>query len=180
MINNVFNKTNKMGIADWGVIYFGCRGLPIGKLSCTTLSDYSCDRLMLIDNSDSLFPLVAELSYCTEITNETLYLLDQVCQISEVDLYLAKKKWKLFCLESTLDSLPEDYMYALLALNEFWVGWGEEKNSQNIIQGVGDAISPDVYYSDENLKMVMSSHREWLSKEMASLISKTAGPISKA
>lgn len=96
MINNVFNKTNKMGIADWGVIYFGCRGLPIGKLSCTTLSDYPCDRLMLIDNSDSLFPLVAELSCCTEITNETLYLLEQVCQISEVDLYLAKRNGNCF------------------------------------------------------------------------------------
>ncbi|WJV51930.1 DUF2247 family protein [Prodigiosinella aquatilis] len=88
-----------------------------------------------------------------------------------IDLKLSRRKWRYLALCLMMQELPDDCVYGLLKLNEFWMLWGEDVGSPNIVQGVGNNISPTEYYSDEQYQLTIKNHQEWLEKEKSELAS---------
>ncbi|MEI7383489.1 DUF2247 family protein, partial [Pectobacterium versatile] len=88
-----------------------------------------------------------------------------ICDEENIDLKLSSRKWRYLALCLTIQELPDDCVYGLIKLNEFWRVWGEDAGTPNIIQGVGNNISPTGYYTDEKYKAVIEHHQEWLEKE---------------
>ena len=169
MINKIFNELEKFKIVDWGVIYLGCKGLPIGTLSPNNVSDFACEQLAIIELNDASFISVSELCFCTEMNGEVIDMISNLCDLKSVDLTLSKKKWVVFAIKEFMNHLPEDSLYGLLELNNFWNEWGESNNSPNIIQGVNNTMTPNEYYSDENYLKIISNHNLWIKKELNEL-----------
>jgi hypothetical protein len=169
MINKIFNELKKFNIVDWGVLYLGCKGLPIGILSPKDISDFASEQLATIELGDASFMLVSELSFCTEINDEIINIISKLCDLNNVDLTLSKKKWVVFAIKECMNHLPKDSLYGLLELNDFWNEWGEPNNSPNIIQGVNNSMTPNEYYSDKNYLTIISNYNLWIKKELNEL-----------
>ncbi|WP_392551402.1 DUF2247 family protein [Orbus wheelerorum] len=169
MINKIFNELKKLDIVDWGVVYLGCKGLPIGELSPNNVSDYACEQLAIIESNDATFMSVSELSFCTEINIEVINLISKLCDLNNVNLILSKKKWVVLSIKELMNHLSKDSVYGLLELNNFWNEWGELNNSPNIIQGVNNRMTPSEFYSDENYLKIVLDYNLWIKKELNKL-----------
>ncbi|MCX8713149.1 DUF2247 family protein [Gilliamella sp. B3464] len=169
MINKIFNEFEKLRIVDWGVVYLGYKGLPIGTLSPNSVSDYACEQLAILEPNDASFILVSELSFCTEINDEVIDILSKLCEFNNVNLTLSKRKWVVFSIKELLNNLPKDSLYGPLELNNFWNEWGEPNSGPNIIQGVNNVMTPNEFYSDKNYLKIISDHNLWIKKELNEL-----------
>ena len=166
MIDSVFNEIEKSKQLDWGVIYLGCQGLPIGNISAKNVSNYASTQLIETLSSEESFVSIAELSFCTQITSDTINMLGTICKIKQIYLTESRKKWLLFSLQELLNDLPNDILYGPLKLNQFWLEWGDLKESPNIIQGVNNSLTPNEFYSRENFNSMILNHRLWLNNEL--------------
>ncbi|ERT10417.1 DUF2247 family protein [Photorhabdus temperata] len=170
MINEMYSLANQMGLIDWGMIFLGAKGNPAGHLSASNISEFACSELSKLDMTDALLTEVSEAAFCTEITGELINNLEVICDKKNVSLQLSERKWKCIALYFLLfKELPDDYVYALLKLNEFWVLWGDSVDSPNIVQSVGNNLSPSEYYSEENYHSLIKEHHNWLDREIEQL-----------
>jgi hypothetical protein len=69
------------------------------------------------------------------------------------------RKWRVVFLTEQLLSCPPDPLYGLLALTEFWEKFGFPQDSPHVVQGRGNTMAPNEYYSEENYRRVMQRHR---------------------
>jgi hypothetical protein len=170
MMNDMYLLAKKMELLDWGMIFLGAKENPAGRLSAPNISEFACDELTTLDMSDSLLIEVSEAAFCTEVTREVIDSLEVICDKKNINMQLSERKWRYVALYILLlNELPDDYVYGLLKLNEFWNLWGDSPDSPNIVQGVGNNLSPTEYYSEENYHSLIDKHRSWLDKEMKQL-----------
>ncbi|MBD1226991.1 MULTISPECIES: DUF2247 family protein [Morganellaceae] len=170
MMNDMYLLAKKMELLDWGMIFLGAKGNPVGRLSAPNISEFACNELTKLDLSDSILVEVSEAAFCTEINREVIDSLEVICDKKNINIQLSERKWRYVALYILLlNELPDDYVYGLLKLNEFWNLWGDSVDSPNIVQGVGNNLSPTEYYSDENYHLLIEKHRNWLDREIKQL-----------
>ena len=171
MTNKMYLIAKQIKLIDWGMVFLGAKGLPSGKLSASDVSDFACQKLA---NSDEvrgeLLTAISEVAFCTDITEEIIDYLYSICQQKRIDVNVSYRKWRFLSLNNLMTELPDDCVYGLLKLNEFWMVWGESVGCPNIAQGVGNDISPAEYYTDEQFSLTVKRHQEWLKKEGEKLI----------
>lgn len=166
MIEKVFLMANQMKLVDWGMILLGAEGIASDKLSASDISNFACNELAKNDGvQGDLLTAISEVAFCSDITEGMKGYLRFICNEKNIDLKLSRRKWRYISLCLTMQELPDDCVYGLLKLNEFWLFWGEDAGTPNIIQGVGNHISPTEYYTDEQYKVAIKHHQEWLEKE---------------
>ncbi|WP_165602840.1 DUF2247 family protein [Photorhabdus australis] len=166
----MYSLAKKMELIDWGMIFLGAKGSPAGRLLASDISEFACDELAKLDMDDPLLTDVSEAAFCTEITSEIISNLEIICDKKNINMQLSERKWRYVALYILLlNGLPDDYVYGLLKLNEFWSLWGDSGDSPNIVQGVGNNLSPSEYYSEETYCLLMKSHQDWLDKEIKQL-----------
>ncbi len=66
-------------------------------------------------------------------------------------------------------TVPNEPLHGLLALTEFWGMFGYPDDSPHTVQGRGNRIAPNEYYSDENFRSILCRHVEWVSSELRDL-----------
>lgn len=169
MIEKLFSLSNQLNITDWGVILLGARGTPVGKLPASDISYFACQKIAMPDLKESLLTAISEVAFCTEVTDEVIHYLEIICNEENVDLQVSGRKWRCVALSLLLESLPSDYVYGLIGLNDFWNEWGGDVNSPNIVQGVGNNISPSEYYTMDNYRLLVNNHQKWLNEELEHL-----------
>jgi len=170
MIEKLFSLSNQLNMTDWGMILLGAKGIPAGRLSASDVSDFACQKMAVSDIKESLLIAISEVAFCTEITDEIIIYLEFICNEENVDLQVSQRKWRCVALSFLLKNLPEDSVYGPIELNSFWNEWGGAVSSPNIIQGVGNNISPSEYYTDENYITLVNNHQKWLNEELKQLI----------
>jgi len=74
------------------------------------------------------------------------------------------KKWITILLRKEMDNLPKSPLYGLIALTEFWEKFDYPNYSPHLIQGVGNEIEPEVYYSKEFYENCLLAHEKWISE----------------
>ncbi len=97
---------------------------------------------------------------------------DQLKRLSEVfggDPALDLRKWRLVLLEELLANLPQDALYGLISLSEFWQSFGFPPDGPHEVQGRGNAISPSEYYQQPNLDRLLTRHLSWIQCEKAAI-----------
>lgn len=166
MINNIFLFANQLGIIDWGMILFAVQGTPAGKLPAEKISEYACQELAKGDFDDSQLTEMSELAYCNEITTDTLNYVKTICENKKIDLLNSWRKLTCLALYVSLKELPDNYIYGLIKLNEFWILWGNIPDSPNQIQGVGNMLTPSEYYTEDNYQKLIKKHKKWLSENL--------------
>jgi hypothetical protein len=51
-------------------------------------------------------------------------------------------------------------------MNEFWGSFGYPQDSPHVVQGVGNSISPQEYYTEEIAGRALEEHQRWLGLEL--------------
>lgn len=166
-----FLMANQMKLIDWGIIFLGACGIASGKLSASEISGFACNELAKPEGvKDILLTAISEVAFCSDINEEVIGYLKFIYDEESIDLKLSSRKLRYLALCLTMQELPDDCVYSLLKLNEFWQVWGDDAETPNIIQGVGNNISPTEYYTDEQYKVAIKQHQEWLKKENKELL----------
>lgn len=170
MINDMFHHMSELCVVDWGVILLGCKGLPVGTLSPEHVSDFACKQLDAVDSNEKSFILLTDLALCASITHDIIDCVDKLCEQENIDLAFSKIKWTIFALNSFLESVPQDCLYGILSLNEFWNDWGTIFGCPNVVQGVNNDATPVEFYSESNFKTILLQHRKWVAQEINHLM----------
>jgi hypothetical protein len=79
------------------------------------------------------------------------------------------RKWRLVLLKHAVAELPEDPLYGLLALAEFWERLDFPSDSPHVVQGRGNKIAPTDYFTEDNYRHLVRKHKDWISAEMSAL-----------
>lgn len=165
MNNSKLNLLKKLQWLDWGTLFIGVKGLPGVSTDPTDISDYACNKINEVEEENDVFISVAELAYCDEISDETIKHLERLAEWENIDIHLSVRKWRLVAFIILLENLNDDYIYALLDLNDFWNKW-EGNDTPDIVQGVGNNMNPSEFYSMDNFKEVMFKNKKWINEEI--------------
>ena len=79
--------------------------------------------------------------------DDVLNLLRKVVNNLNIDISKSSHEWLLVCLDLKLNELSLDPVYGLLELSNFWIDWGQPKNSPHRIQGVNNDLDASDYYT---------------------------------
>lgn len=171
MTDRLFLMLLERGQVDWGVIYWGISGIPRGGvLGAQFVRRFADAELSQIDAADPMLGEIAELSLFNDAQLEDgRRNVARICEMRNIDMDRAKRKWRAVALEDLLSRLGADPVYDLIALGEFWTDWGSATDSPYVVQGVGNTLTPEEYYTEHNLDEALSRHREWLKAEIAHL-----------
>ena len=85
------------------------------------------------------------------------------------DVALQKRKWCAYFLKQILDANIQDSVQGLLELLFFWCNIGDRARCPHDLM---EKIPPEEFFTDSNYRSVLSQNRNWLQREVKSIISK--------
>jgi len=154
---------------NWGTLLVGLQG-PGAYPRLLTLGDidaFAAARMKSAPSScQDAVDVVVSLGQGLEAT---LAELMRRAQTEDVDPSIELRKWRAVLLKREMSRLPARAPYALNALTEFWERFGYPGDSPHVVQGRGNAVTPNEYYTDHNLERTLQAHREWLERETSAL-----------
>lgn len=161
-------KRNKVPIT-WTTLLIGIEGPGKfeGLLESQDVINYAIE-FMDLDND---YPKeVLELASAYKHENELVKkLVLDLSSKEKVDREDETKKWIVILLKEKLNNLPESPLYGLIALTEFWEKFNYPEYSPHTIQGRGNEIKPEEYYSNDFYKNCVFEHRKWIEKMLGDL-----------
>ena len=81
------------------------------------------------------------------------------------------RKWRvIFVMKNLPDNNSNDFISNLLVLGDIWAKLSFPEDSPHIIQGKGNDISPEQYYTIENYNKLLKRHNEWVVDEINKII----------
>lgn len=95
--------------------------------------------------------------------------IHRLAEASNADPERELRKWRVILLKDQLWKIPRDPLYGLLALTEFWEKFGFPADSPHIVQGRGNAVAPNEYYSEDNFRRLLQQHATWMDSELRDL-----------
>lgn len=166
MTNRIFFEMDKLNVIDWGVLLLGCRGLPTGPVPIEYIHQYAATQLKQLNSSADLHSTLNKLAFCSENIDDINSLLIKLCHTYSIDLQLSKKKLRYFALKTLIDDLPNNSLYGIMQLHEFWRLWGEDENINLNLQ---TSTNVDDTYFDSYYQTILSQHYQWLEDEYKKL-----------
>lgn len=147
----------------WGTIWLGWHGPSChpSVISSKEVISYATDQLVrgVVDYAR----YVADLA-STEVsdTRNVERVLWRVASLEGFDADTETLKWEVVLLRKLMESLSSDPLDALADLTDFWLTFDQPAHSPHTIQGVGNSITPQEYYTQENLARTLHEHHGWL------------------
>lgn len=149
----------------WSVVRAGWEGPgTLGRqLTLDDVRSFADERVALAAADE-----LADAATLSTVTNDSD--VEEVLQrlSPEVDA-LAVPQWRALILSQLLAVLPQSPIDALCELTTFWSAFGYPPDSPHVVQGRGNIIRPEHYYTSEMLARLVGEHREWLDAELAQL-----------
>lgn len=150
---------------DWGVLRLGFEGVANeGRLaSLEDVRQFACDSIAAA--SEAQLGDVAEL--CTASSESPVREILE--RLAPAPSARALRVWRAALLDCLLQRDLASPVDVLAEMSAFWAGFGYPPDSPHLIQGRGNSISPEAYYTKERAHQALEDHRRWLSHEVASL-----------
>jgi hypothetical protein len=173
MMENILRKMITDNVIDYGVLLQARAGLPgiNVKLPHNVIAEFAMLKLAnSLDSSEE--KLLIDLTSAHLLSDEEIMeILSKLCQFSKVNTEISFRKWRVYLLADLLQDLDLDPLYSLIRLSEFWLDWQKvlDDKTPHIYQGVDNALSPDEYYSIENMSKIIDSQRRWIEEEKNTL-----------
>lgn len=117
--------------------------------------------------------VIAVIVASSEGAEETRTVLRRLADEEKSDATLELRKWRLVLLKNVMAELPDDALYGLLALTEFWERFDFPLDSPHVIQGRANRISPRDYFTNDNYRYLIQKHQDWINKETEALSSRS-------
>lgn len=179
----IFEKLKAEFQVNWTTVLVGWRGLGVYSpwpdrwaefpplLSISEVVAYADGRLESSSDEEEI-ELLASLSSWNlqeEGREKVLNLLNHLSELDNGNQSIEIRKWRVICLGQLLESLPQDAIYGLIALTEFWQDFGFPPDSPHEVQGRENKIAPDEYYQQENFARLLNSHISWIKDEIEAI-----------
>ncbi|HZS48922.1 MAG TPA: DUF2247 family protein [Blastocatellia bacterium] len=164
-----FAEFRKMFYPTWIDLLSGWRGFGQYQrlLDITETREFAREKLEVISNP---VPELSELAAISDADEEHADALLSILASPELaDYENSKRRWIALLLSQRLEELPSDPLYGLIGLTEFWSDAGFPSYSPHEIQGKGNEISPQDYYTKDNYDKAVERHKRWLSNELETL-----------
>lgn len=168
-MSELFSTIRRMFPVNWLTLLIGWRGLGNRSklVDLQDVRDFSAD---MIGCSEELDTRVADLATISEAGGDRVDSM--LTDLAKEGVYLYEdevRKWTVILLEQTLASLPDDPLYALLQMTDFWCQFGFPSDSPHEVQGKGNNLTPAEYYTHEMYDRLLRQHMSWLKRETARL-----------
>jgi len=161
-------KIKELGLTiNWATVLIGWRGPAkfISQLSAEHINSYA---LSVIEESRETIYEVSELSVSSD--SETINRYLEILSFKEnKDVGIELRKWRLVLLIRELEVIPQNPLYALISLTEFWEKFDYPPDRPHEIQGYENSISPQDYYTQNNYELVFKRHQLWIAEELQEL-----------
>ena len=135
-------------------------------LTVKELEDYALERLTSSDSPAELTAIADLTDVGSKRREEIASELSPLARSDSGDPVFELRKWRLAILQETIENLPSDPTYALLALTEFWNSFGFPSDAPQKTREMGSSIRPAEYFRQENVDRLLQSHREWMANEI--------------
>lgn len=159
---------------SWTTLLAGWRGVgQLGRL--VTSSDIAQFALEQLESAPGTNSKLAELATISDADATQIdSYLPQLASPTPSDYQTETRKWVVSLLEKQLQELPDDPLYGLLRLTEFWAALDFPDYSPHQVQGKDNTLTPAEYYTSKNFEKALANHRNWLEEETANLTSAQA------
>lgn len=149
---------------DWTILLVGWQGVGFNR-SLVTPSDIAqfAQEKLEIWHEDSRD--IIELATADAGADDIRARLSRLASSDRADHEAAKRKWIAVLLDEKLQSLPNDPLYGLLELTEFWADLGFPSYSPHQVQGKGNVIGPQDYYTEANFRKVVDENKNWIDTQ---------------
>lgn len=176
---SAFEKLDASFGANWTTLLVGWKGLGVFSpwpdrwiefpplVSPSEIATYAGKRLETTNDATEQNLISRLLSpdlgaQSREAIKETLKSLsDLEFRNPTVEL----RKWRIILLEELLNNMPQDPIYAVMSLTEFWQSFGFPADSPHEVQGRQNNLTPTQYYQNENLSRLICLNWSWARGE---------------
>jgi len=152
----------------WKAIDIGFKGSNVfrDELSTSDIIDYAILQLEEGNEDETLCALACEQGTNTEGVDK---LVKELTNKENIEYSIEFRKWLVLYVEKKLPDEKIDYISGLLTLGDIWVALDFPEDSPHVFQGKGNDIAPEQYYTEENYKILLHKHKEWIKKEVSEL-----------
>ena len=120
--------------------------------------------------SEESLKLLADIAFYSAHDEEALSQgLEKLAEMEQGSMEREARKWQLVLLKEILDELPHDPLYGLLELTDFWSQFDFPSDSPHEVQGRGNHMQPQEYYTRKNFERLVKKHKDWLNTEVVRL-----------
>lgn len=116
--------------------------------------------------TDDIITLICERDDSTRFN----CLLKELARKDSADVDVQKRKWRACLLEILLDNINENWLQGLLELMEFWVSMGMPDDCPQTFPSSDKKKRIQDYFTQASYESSLSRNREWLDKEILSII----------
>jgi len=134
--------------------------------------DSFCDERFMVSKNSVEQSLMIELISSSDFFEQKREgVRERIVPLSELyggrsDIEL--KKWRVCSLESFLDNLVGDGQSDFMAIHEFWLNFGHPEDAPTEFR-TPNILDYSKCVSDNNLRRLVISQRQWIAKEKATL-----------
>jgi hypothetical protein len=148
----------------WATVRAGWEGVGrLGRqLTAADLEAFACQEL---EHACGTRPEIAEL--CAGADEETIGVA--LARLAPNIPSRAIRTWRAFQLTQLLKELPESPVDGLSELTAFWNALDFPQDMPHVVQGLGNDITPNEYYTQENYRYLVDRHKAWLRSEIAAI-----------
>lgn len=158
-------KANRLSL-NWETILIGLEG-P-GKFPAQIMPKdvvaYAIDLILQDDNQSDNIWVLAGLNEIDK--SEIKKLVQELANSEKIVREVELDKWKVMILGKVLNELSNEPIYDLIKLTEFWERFDFPADNPHVVQGVGNNISPEDYYTKENYDIIINSHKKWIERKL--------------
>ena len=156
---------------NWKTLWLGWLG-PHNYSRLITLEEITCYVSNLIQIGKQFDDDVIYLAGVGQDEEEKVdQLLQDLAYEENTDDIFENRKWRWVLLTSIFDKLPDDPLYGVMELTEFWNIW-ENPIDSPMIDFYKNEFDPKILYSKEKYKNLRSNTQDWILKEKQRLVYK--------
>jgi hypothetical protein len=164
---DLLKRLNSLGFSiTWRLLLIGWNG-PAKFGRVVTADDIIAYATDLIGSPKGSYqPEITELAAAQR--NETDVVEACLRRLSGVEGTapgLETRKWRYVLLEQLMEKLPRDPVQGLTELTTFWEQFDFPADSPHLVQGKGNRLSPEQYYTITFLNKIVLKHKAWMENE---------------
>lgn len=168
-INKLYVLKNMGFKISWKLIEMGLLGIDEIPPSIVHLDvvEYLDGLLTGINGqTDDIITLICERDDSTRFN----ILLKELASKDSADVVVQKRKWRACLLKSLIDNIDGDCLQGLLELMEFWVSMGRPSDCPQTFPSSDKKELVQEYFTQASYESNLSRNREWLDKEILSIV----------
>jgi len=159
------DEFKKLGFAiTWKLISIGYISNSVfsNELLVDDIMDYA---VSLYENETSNELLLDLIVQPKDDTQNILNIINRLSDKENSFYSIEFRKWEILFVWKQVSLNDHNYMDFLLGLSDLWIKVGCPKNLSHVIQGVGNNMSPQDYYSLQNYNTIIQELKQWVLYE---------------